>query len=282
MSGDLVQYSLHKLHINLIEIPKHQLPLYSPFIQIGMNKGIQFFPFINMWLGLFISSFDFYQAYFNFEKISDTVDPKIRQDLMVNGSLSLLSGGLVGTSLTAIVGYKSALLGGVAILTTSQLYSVFRQLEDIKNHVELNTEEFWKNYASLFVGLAPTIELQNKELKQKSEHAAREQYNQMLDVNAQKILKNLSPQKINIYFYSQQDFKIEMSPYKLLTYKNWTQTLPGIKYLTEIKDKFHPKEVNQFIADNVHQYKDIEIKDSEYHYPEPSALTAVNDHINVN
>ncbi|ASV33232.1 hypothetical protein BJP41_06060 [Candidatus Williamhamiltonella defendens] len=80
-----------------------------------MNKGIQFFPFINMGLGLFISSFDFYQAYFNFEKISDTVDPKIRQDLMVNGSLSLLSGGLgVGTSLTAIVGYKSALLGGVA------------------------------------------------------------------------------------------------------------------------------------------------------------------------
>ncbi|WP_268802439.1 hypothetical protein [Candidatus Williamhamiltonella defendens] len=43
------------------------------------------------------------------------------------------------------------------------------------------------------MGLAPTIELQNKELKQKSEHAAREQYNQMLDVNAQ---------KINIYFYS--------------------------------------------------------------------------------
>ncbi len=56
-----------------------------------------------MRLGLFISSFDFYHEYFNFEKIFNVVDPKIRQDLMVNNSLLMLSGGLVvDTSLSAI------------------------------------------------------------------------------------------------------------------------------------------------------------------------------------
>ncbi|WP_187306957.1 hypothetical protein [Candidatus Williamhamiltonella defendens] len=67
-----------------------------------------------------------------------------------------------------------------------------------------------------------------------------------------------------------------MRPYKLFIYNNWNETLLSLHYLTEIKDKFYPKEVNQFIADNVHQHKDIEIKDSEYHYPEHSALTIVN------
>ncbi|WP_174891277.1 hypothetical protein [Candidatus Hamiltonella defensa] len=300
---DLSQYGFYKLHMNLTGIPKHQLQLYSPSIQIGLNKGIQFLPFINMGLGLSISFYDFYQAYFNFQKISDTADPKVRQDLMVNASLSLFSGGLgVGTSASAIIGYKSALLGGataaklvmmsgmtgviggIAILATSQLYSAFRRLEEIQNHVELNTEEFWKNYARLFVGLGPTIALQNKELKQKSEHAARQQFNQILKDNAQKTLKHLSPQKINVYFYSQQDFKIEMKPYKLLSYKKWVNPMFGRTFsLVDIeKDKLEPKEAEKFIADHAQQFKQIEMKDSEYRYPEPSHLKAVNDHINVN
>lgn len=305
---DLIQYGLHKLHINLIGIPKHQFQLYSPLIQKWVKHGSKALPFVNLGLGLGMSSLDFYQAYLHFEKMSQTSDSKIRQDLKVNGFLSLFSGALgVGTSAAAMIGYKAAFLGGAAggaamtaatklilmsgitgimgglfVLLFSQSYSSIRQLEEIQNHVELNTEEFWENFARLFLGLNPSVELENKTLEAISKTAARQQYNQMLEANAKKILKSLSSQKINSYFYSQQDFDIKMRPYKLLSYRKWINPLFSrqFAFVNIEKDKLSPKEAEQFIEANAR--KKINIKDSQYRYPEPSALKPINDYIDAN
>ncbi|WP_141553638.1 hypothetical protein [Candidatus Regiella insecticola] len=47
------------------------------------------------WLGVLASGFDIYNAYRSFSQLAQTTDPAIRQDLMVNGSLSVL-GAAVG------------------------------------------------------------------------------------------------------------------------------------------------------------------------------------------
>ncbi|ATW34340.1 hypothetical protein [Candidatus Williamhamiltonella defendens] len=303
---DLIQYGLHKLHINLIGIPKHQLQLYSPLIQKWVKHGSKALPFVNLGLGLGMSSLDFYHAYLHFEKMSQTSDSKTRQDLQVNGFLSLFSGVLgVGTSAAAMIGYKAAfwggaaggatmaaatklilmsgvagILGGLFVLLFSQSYSSIRQLEDIQNHVELNTEEFWENFVRLFLGLNPSVELENKTLEAISKTAARQQYNQMLEANAKKILKSLSSQKINSYFYSQQDFDIKMRPYKLLSYRKWINPSFTRAFVDIEKDKLFPKEAEKFIEANAREK--INIKDSQYRYPEPSALKPINDYIDAN
>ncbi|MCX4029319.1 AvrE-family type 3 secretion system effector [Endozoicomonas sp. SM1973] len=104
-------------------------------------------------LGVLTSGFDIYSAVDSFKKLASETDPKKRQDLIVNGSLSV-SGAVVGiaTAIAIGIGGTAAAVAGpigvaaAAILAIGgQIYSAVRQIDEIDDYISLTAGERLRN-----------------------------------------------------------------------------------------------------------------------------------------
>ncbi|MDE1463904.1 AvrE-family type 3 secretion system effector, partial [Spartinivicinus poritis] len=100
-------------------------------------------------LGVLTSGFDIYSAVDSFKKLASETDPKKRQDLIVNGSLSV-SGAVVGIATAIAIGIggtAAAVAGpiGVAVAAVlaigGQIYNAVRQVDEIDDYISLSTGE---------------------------------------------------------------------------------------------------------------------------------------------
>ncbi|MDE1465936.1 YopT-type cysteine protease domain-containing protein, partial [Spartinivicinus poritis] len=110
-------------------------------------------------LGVLTSGFDIYSAVDSFKKLASETDPKKRQDLIVNGSLSV-SGAVVGIATAVAIGIggtAAAVAGpiGVAVAAVlaigGQIYNAVRQVEELEKWTKLSSrEKFDAGFAAFF------------------------------------------------------------------------------------------------------------------------------------
>ncbi|WP_406933498.1 calcium-binding protein, partial [Arsenophonus nasoniae] len=122
------------------------------------------------------AGFDLYYAYENFNQLNREQDSAIRQDMIINGTLSLLNAGIsVSTALAIFAGSSSAGPIGVAIGTGlmlgGMLYNSYRTVERIKEKVALTTSETLQVGFAAALGLQFQSSVRNKLLKQQTESA---------------------------------------------------------------------------------------------------------------
>ncbi|EGY29011.1 Peptidase C80 family, partial [Candidatus Regiella insecticola 5.15] len=186
--------------------------------QISFNAGRKFARMGGPALGVLASGFDIYNAYRSFSQLATTTDPEIRQDLMVNGSLSVLGAAVgIGVNIAFAVGGTAALAAGplglalgAAIIASAQIYSAVRQIETIRQHIKLTTAESWDNGWRLFLGENLTPEVQGRWAEQVEKPAIRQEYDKLLEKYADTVLKQASPlQQLDSYYYSRGDFHLE-------------------------------------------------------------------------
>ncbi|HGJ5878917.1 MAG TPA: C80 family cysteine peptidase [Arsenophonus nasoniae] len=130
---------------------------------------------VRMSLGINIASsgFDLYYAYQNFDQLQDEINPAKRQDLIVNGTLSLLSAGInISSALAILAGVSSAgpigLFLGTGLMISNSFYNAYRTVEEIEEKVALTTSEEWETGFRAILGLQPDYSVRNKLLKQQT------------------------------------------------------------------------------------------------------------------
>ncbi|WP_339056578.1 VCBS repeat-containing protein [Candidatus Regiella endosymbiont of Tuberolachnus salignus] len=144
----------------------------SRLTQLGLRSGfkLQLARFGGPALGVLSSGFDLYQAFRAFSKLSTTTDPTMRQDLIVEGALSL-TGALVSIGVPiafAIGGTAAAVAGpvglafGAALLLAGGIYSAVREVEEIKKVIALDGWETFQAGVLAFTGQDQTYSLENR------------------------------------------------------------------------------------------------------------------------
>ncbi|GFN45433.1 putative RTX-family protein-10 [Candidatus Regiella insecticola] len=186
--------------------------------QISFNAGSKFTRIGGPTLGVLASGFDIYNAYRSFSQLAQTTDPEIRQDLIVNGSFSVLGAAVsIGVNIAFAMGGTAAVVAGplglavgAAIIASAQIYSAVRQIEAIRQHITLTTAESWENGWRLFLGENLTPEVQRRWTEQVEKPAIRQEYDRLLEKYADTVLKQASPlQRLGSYYYSRGDFHLE-------------------------------------------------------------------------
>nr|WP_314262937.1 C80 family cysteine peptidase [uncultured Moellerella sp.] len=135
--------------------------------------------------------FDIYNAYDNFAKLAVEKNDVTRQDLIVNGTLSLVG---IGVGVTSIIGMLASaaaagpfgIIAGAALMFGGMIYNAVRAVNKIKQQISLTADEEFTTGARIALGLAPVISVQNK-LRQKATEQAMEevawQYDQQFYIN---------------------------------------------------------------------------------------------------
>lgn len=139
----------------------------------SMDAASRFAIRLSFGINIVSSGFDLYFAYENFEQIHNEVNLAKRQDLIVNGTLSLLSAGinitsalviLTGASLAAPIG----IFFGIGLMLAGSFYNAYRTVEEIKEKVELTTREELDTGFRSILGLSPEYSVRNKLLEQQT------------------------------------------------------------------------------------------------------------------
>ncbi|HGJ5874317.1 MAG TPA: C80 family cysteine peptidase [Arsenophonus apicola] len=144
---------------------------------IGMKYSANLFAAkLSMGMNIATSGFDFYYAYENFSQLSYETDPAIRQDLIVNGTISLLSAGVsISSALAMLAGASSAGPIGVAIgaglMVGGMFYNAYRTVERIKANIQLTAMEEFQTGLNAALGLQAGYSVRNKLLKQQTASA---------------------------------------------------------------------------------------------------------------
>lgn len=111
--------------------------------------------------------FDAYQAYDNLSKLESVSDPKQRQDLIVNASLSIASFIVNGITVIAILAASSTipvagLVIGAILLVGGWIYNGLRAVENIKNEIEISWDRELEEGIRGAIGLPTTIRTQQE------------------------------------------------------------------------------------------------------------------------
>ncbi|WP_072549606.1 MULTISPECIES: C80 family cysteine peptidase [Candidatus Fukatsuia] len=173
----------------------------SRLAQLGMRSGfkLQLARFGGPVLGVLSSGFDIYQAYRAFTQLAVTTDPKLRQDLLVNGSLSV-AGALVSIGVpvafaiggtTASVAGPVGLVIGAALLLAGGIYSAVREVEDIKKVVPLTDWQtlrsgwlaFWNQHQDPHVANSLTRHQTEQEAEKTIKTQREEEARKLLNAN---------------------------------------------------------------------------------------------------
>ncbi|AWK14196.1 hypothetical protein CCS41_06415 [Candidatus Fukatsuia symbiotica] len=240
------------------------------------------------------SGFDLYQATRSFKALDTTSDLKIQQDLMVNGSLSLMGAAVgIGTAISFALGGTAAtvagpvgLIVGAGIILGGEIYSSVRQIENIGQYVHLTPMETLHNGWRVFTGQGADPEIENRVAYIKTRETVRQQYSRLLVEQSQKILQ--SNGQINILYTSLGEVEVEGHPYKKIVAKD----LAGREHV--IRDHILPSEdiqamISRALTEYLGQYSlgqhplildKPRVVPSEYHYYTPKRLLHTDDTIN--
>jgi len=129
---------------------------------------------VNAGITLATAGFDLYYAYANFSQLNNEHNPAIRQDLIVNGTLSLINAGVtVSTALAILAGSSTTgplgLVIGNGLMLGSMFYNAYRVVERVEEQVELTAPEKLQLGIGAIFGLHPTYSIQNKLFQQQTE-----------------------------------------------------------------------------------------------------------------
>nr|WP_314263818.1 C80 family cysteine peptidase [uncultured Moellerella sp.] len=120
-------------------------------------------------IGLILAGigFDIYNAYESFSKLATEKNSAIRQDLIVNGNLSLAGIGVAITSIFGLITGSAAagpfgIISGAALMFGGMIYNAVRAINNIKQQITLTANEEFTTGARIALGLPPVISVQNK------------------------------------------------------------------------------------------------------------------------
>ncbi len=155
--------------------------------------------------------FDIYNAYDNYSKLAIEKNNATRQDLIVNGTLSLVG---IGVGVTSIIGMLASIaaagplgiIAGAALMFGGMIYNAVRAVNKIKQQISLTADEEFTTGARIALGLAPVISVQNK-LRQKATEQAMEegawQYDQQFYINT------ILPSGFDTHLYTEENITTE-------------------------------------------------------------------------
>jgi Ca2+-binding RTX toxin-like protein len=168
-----------------------------------------------MLLNIVATGFDVYYAYESFSQLATEQDADVRQDLIVNGTFSLLGAGIgVGTAFAILVGLSVAgpvsIAIGAALMLGGMTYNAVRTVEKIKQKIKLTSAEEFETglQAALGLNLSYVIKnrLQQHQIADTFQRALLEkQRNQFEDI--------LKPAGYNLHFYIEEAQQVEELPY---------------------------------------------------------------------
>lgn len=194
----------------------------SRLTQLGLQSGfkLQLARFGGPALGVLSSGFDFYQAFRAFSQLATTTDPTLRQDLIVEGSLSL-TGALVSIGVPlafALGGGAAAVAGpvglafGAALLLAGGIYSAVREVDEIKKIVKLDGWETFQAGVLAFTGQDQTPEVEN----QVTAYQLKEEAEEALTARLEQAAKTVLRANINIetLYLSRGVVKLNPLPYR--------------------------------------------------------------------
>lgn len=161
------------------------------------------------------AGFDLYYAYENFSQLRTEKDADVRQDLIVNGVLSVLVAGIgLGTAFAIFAG--SSLAGpigialGAGLMLGGMAYNGVRTVAKIKEKVKLTSGEEFETGLRAALGLNLTYSVQNK-LQQ---YQVADSFKQALFAKQRNQFEDiLKPSGYNLHFYIEEAQQAEELPY---------------------------------------------------------------------
>ncbi|WGL97291.1 C80 family cysteine peptidase [Arsenophonus sp. aPb] len=128
---------------------------------------------VNAGLTIAATGFDLYYAYENFSQLENEQDPAIRQDLLVNGILSLINAGVSASAALAIMAGSSTagplgVLIGTGLMLGGMFYNAYRLIERVEEKIALTSHEKFQLAIGSILGLRPIYSIQNKLLQQQT------------------------------------------------------------------------------------------------------------------
>ncbi|WP_016857367.1 hypothetical protein [Candidatus Williamhamiltonella defendens] len=298
---DLAGLGLHQWGTHLNKMSRH-LMSYSAIKKIQFDLGRLLTRYGVPVLQIFNAGFDIYEGVHALQSLSGTADRDRRQDLIVQAALSgtgaLLSISVVmgyliaattasatAATLAAFAGPVGLGAGGV-LLAISQLYTGFRQLEDLQKHIELTTTEKWHNLGRALLGLDISAPVKERYDQTLTRTRVRADYDGKLRQQAEALFDQPAWSDISEYYYSAGDFTLTKRFFKKITFwQNGFQVHPhGIyshNYVKKVEDNIYPDDVKRRLneyssAQNIPK-NELEIIDSEHYYFDASSLHGVND-----
>jgi hypothetical protein len=111
--------------------------------------------------------FDIYSAYQSFHQLSTETDPEVRQDLIVNGALAVVSAAVSITVSVALLAGSSAagpigIAVGAGLMVGGMIYNGIRAVERIEEKVKLTEWEVFATGISTAFGEQPPASVLNK------------------------------------------------------------------------------------------------------------------------
>nr|WP_235661244.1 hypothetical protein [Candidatus Hamiltonella defensa] len=222
------------------------------------------------------------QAYRAFSELPSTAEPKARQDLIVNGALSVAGATLnIGMAIAFAVGGQASLLAGPAglimgggLVLGGMIYSAVRQVEELKKWVQLSVLEELDSGWRLFSGEYLAPELANQASRHQMLAHAQAEHQKAQTAQFQTLL--LSHGQIEKVYGSLGQILLTPQRYKKIVAHH-----AGIE-----EDRVHPDEITQgkrALSDKLNRLKsnllisgEMTVEDSDYEYYSPT-LTSRDD-----
>ncbi|CNI09143.1 putative RTX-family protein [Yersinia aldovae] len=135
--------------------------------RIGYKMAAKTAKYAGAGLNLFSAGFDIYEAYENFSKANSEGNVDLIIDYKVNGSLAVIGAAVsIITAVALALGLSAAgpigIAIGAGIMVGGMIYNAVRQVEYIKNKIELTGLDTFSTGARLFLGMEPSQEIQER------------------------------------------------------------------------------------------------------------------------
>ncbi|AJJ62295.1 hypothetical protein [Yersinia aldovae] len=162
---DLMQSTFDKLHSYFSKKLLSSSP--AGVGRIGYKMAAKTAKYAGAGLNLASAGFDIYEAYENFSKANSEGNVDLIIDYKVNGSLAVIGAAVsIITAVALALGLSAAgpigIAIGAGIMVGGMIYNAVRQVEYIKNKIELTGLETFSTGARLFLGMEPSQEIQER------------------------------------------------------------------------------------------------------------------------
>ncbi len=162
---DLMQPTFDKLHRYFSK--KLLSSSHAGVGRIGYKMAAKTAKYAGAGLNLASAGFDIYEAYENFSKANSEGNVDLIIDYKVNGSLAVIGAAVsIITAVALALGLSVAgpigIAIGAGIMVGGMIYNAVRQVEYIKNKIELTGLETFSTGARLFLGMEPSQEIQER------------------------------------------------------------------------------------------------------------------------
>ncbi|WP_174891489.1 hypothetical protein [Candidatus Hamiltonella defensa] len=303
---DLVGMGLHAWGRHLNKMSQHFMS-YSSIKKMKFEIGSLLTGYGANILQIFNAGFDIYHLGQLFKALSNNPDRDTKQDLIVQAALSGASAALsismgiiyiiAATTASATAATLAVFAGpiglgaGIVLLAASQLYTGFRQLENLQKQIQLTTTEKWQNMGRALLGFNISAPVKERYDKTITRDRVRAYYDEKLCKQAEALFEQPAWSDIEEYYYSSGDFtltkrffkkiiriknRLHVPIHNLSSYEN-IMTLEEDVYPDEVESQLAHYSVSQSIPKN-----QLDSADSENYYFEPSTLHAVNDTVDAN